>query len=136
MNDRAWTRRDFGRMMAPALVAVPALAALTGRTQAAVPTELPAGLWPEALRTAAFYRKHLPAGHHLARPTITARRQAETATRSARFVVMKGDAPVGRLDLDASFRPGAPAPLWQSTTVAGPWYGASIANAFRTRDIA
>lgn len=138
MSERSWTRRDFGMAVAPALVAIPVLAAHAGstgpvgaRAKWSGPEEMPE-LWPEAQATIAFYRKHLPGGLSLAGPTPALRDPAGVSTRSVSFRVMDGDAEVGQLDLAAMFTPDQLAPLWQATMVAGPWYGRSITNAYQT----
>ena len=129
MSERTWNRREFGRAVAPALVAAPALATLAGgRSSAIEPRD---GLWPEARAASDFYRKHLPAGHRLARPTVIDTNGDGIATRRATFAVLHGDASVGHLELDATFRAGQPRPFCQATVVAGDWYGPSITNAFK-----
>ena len=129
MGERSWNRRELGRAVAPALVAIPALAARVGGHE---PTPRSRdGLWPEARVASDFYRKHLPAGHRLAAPTLSAADRDGMATRRATFAVLQGDAPVGHLELDATFGAGQARPLRQAILVAGEWYGHSIANAFR-----
>lgn len=129
MSERSWNRRDFGRAVAPALVAIPALAARSGGHEPT--TNSRHGLWPEARAASDFYRKHLPAGHRLAEPTVTAADADGIATRKATFAVLRGDAPVGHLELDANFGADPARPLRQATLVVGEWYGRSIANAFK-----
>ena len=142
MSERLWTRREFSKLVAPALVA-PALPAFAGQITATglQPTDsglAPGGreLWTQARATIAFYRKHLPEGLSLVGPTSSAPRRSGTSTRCVTFSVMNGDTQVGHLDLDAAFEPGQSAPLWQATRVAGAWYGASIANAFKSGQLA
>ena len=131
MSERTWNRREFGRAVAPALVAAPALATLAGGRSAPAADIDADGLWPEARAARDFYRRHLPAGHRLARPTLAAAGGDGLATRRATFAVLRDDSPVGHLEFAATFRPGQPRPLRQGTVVAGDWYAPSIANAFK-----
>jgi hypothetical protein len=112
------------------LVAVPALAAKAAPAARGEADER--GLWPEARAAIDFHRRHLPAGHRLDRPALDVERRDSVARRTARLAVLDGETPVGFLRLDATFRADDPAAcLWQGTVVAGDWYGATVANAFK-----
>jgi len=137
MNKQAWNRRDFVR--AAGLAAVPALLAIPGLAQtvqaSASSTEWP-GLWADARSTINFYRKHLPVDLRLGVPTDTTRNPTQGLVRTVRIPIVDGRSEVGSLCLDATFQPDEPRTLvWQSTKVAGDWYQASIANAYKAGEV-
>ena len=133
MKKQEWNRRDF--VKAAALAAVPALVAISRSAQtvqaSASPDEWPE-LWADARSTINFYREHLPADLRMGMPTDTTRSLTQGSVRTVRIPVVDGRSEVGSLCLDAAFQPDEPRTLvWQSTKVAGEWYQASIANAYK-----
>ena len=133
MKKQAWNRRDF--VKAAGLAAVPALVAIPGSARtvqaSASPNDWPE-LWADARSTIDFYRAHLPANLQLGTPSDTTRNLIQGTVRTVNIPIIDGASEVGSLCLDAAFQTnGSRTLVWQSTKVAGDWYRASIANAYK-----